>query len=136
MGVGSRFLRASSPEGTETEALVRVRVTPCEALLGECVVYGEPLYLSTGEEYGVLEEMGVNGVEVRLVENGDFLIGRWDGEGPREYLVSIRVAGTVREGVFYREGRDAILVGSEIGVWGERACIRGTVTEVVADVPD
>ncbi len=133
VGVGGRFLRSETYDGEETEMLVRVRIPVSDASLEECLHPGERTYLSTGEYYGVLEALESERAEVRLFDGGRFVSGTWEEGGPREYLLTVRVKGRIRENVFYREGREAVLVGREIEVWGEYARVFGTVTEVLPD---
>ena len=66
------------------------------------------------------------------MEDGEFLLGEWDEEGPRDYLVSIKTKGAWRGNSFFRSERDILLVGADVTLYGERAVIRGRTAQISA----
>ena len=51
-----------------------VRVEASDAALFECLSLGEPLYLASGEYYGVLAAIDSSPAEIALLEDGVFLL--------------------------------------------------------------
>ena len=127
VSVIGRFGGGEGSRGEVTEGVVSVQVDSCDASLFECLSVGEALYLASGEYFGELEGIEVTPASVTLLEDGVFFVGTWDGDGPRRFVFSIRVAGRVREDVFYRAEHEALLSGLPVVLYGERAVIRGTV---------
>ena len=129
VSVLGRFGESRDAFGESVEGTVTVRVERSDAMLSECLDIGESLYLSTGEYYGELIDIERLPARVTLLEDGVFYVGEYGEEGPWEYLASVRVAGEVRENVFYRSERDALLSGRTVTLWGARTVIRGTIVE-------
>lgn len=135
LGVLGRLGDTAGERYEESDALMRVRVESTDADLSASLRIGEALYLASGEYYGELSEIDSAPAKITLLEDGVFFVGEWDGEGPREYVVTVRVRGAWREEIFYRSERDALLVGAPVTLYGARAVIRGSAIDVREPTP-
>ena len=132
LGVIGRLGDTDSAAYEESEAIMLVRVEASDAALLDCLFVGEPLYLASGEYYGELAAIDSSPAKITLLEDGAFLSGEWDADGPRDYLVSVKTKGAWKGSSFFRSERDILLVGADVTLYGERAVIRGRTVEVSA----
>ncbi|MBE6589296.1 MAG: DUF4330 family protein [Ruminococcaceae bacterium] len=130
IGVIGRMAEGGVSSAAEEEALIDIYVPATEARLFECLEIGETLYLGSGEYYGVLTEIGVFPAQVRLEKDGRVYLGAWDADGPKDLVFTVRVKGAFRDAVFHREGRESLLVGDGVSLYGTRAHISGRVSGV------
>lgn len=132
LGVIGRLGETGSAVYEESEAIMLVRVEASDAALFECLSLGEPLYLASGEYYGEVAAIDSAPAKITLLEDGVFLLGEWDEDGPRDYLISVKTKGAWKGSSFFRSERDILLVGAQVTLYGERAVIKGRTVEVSA----
>ena len=130
LGVIARYREVGMTVDASTEGELVLRVESTDAALSECLTVGEELYLVSGAYYGELVGIESARARISLLEGGSFFEGEWDENGPREFTLTVKVMGSVKSGVFYHLQREALLVGSTLTLYGERAVIGGKIIAV------
>ena len=98
--------------------------------IGDQVSVGEELYSQDGSLYGKITDIRIQGSRIEILEEGEVSVGEWDPALRCDAFLTVEIWGGERDGIFYRDGREAVLVGDQSVLHTRRA----TLTPVVAKV--
>ena len=126
-------IQLRSPSVVEDAQLctVLLSVRACPSTIRDCIAADEVLYCEDGSAFGRVRDAFVTESRFVLYENGREYVGEWNIDRYCDLTLSVEVGGTYDGEVFLRQGRYAVLVGSDVMLDGARTHMKWGVKEVL-----
>ena len=124
-------LRSPTEEMDAQSCTVLLSVRACPSTIRDCIAADEVLYCEDGSTFGRVTDTFVAASRVVLYENGREYVGEWDTDRYCDLTLSVEVGGSYDGEVFLRQGRYAVLVGSDVMLDGSRTHMKWHIKEVL-----
>ncbi len=131
LGRAEDLTQMSAENDRTATVTLMARELPYESM--SCLDVGEMLYLADGSAWGRVTEIECLPAQVELLQSGIFYSGAWDATLICDLRVTVEVMGREQDGRFLRDGKYAVLRGSQTELYGMRMRLDAVVEAVVSE---
>ena len=120
---GLRIYRSGGAEDASRRAEAVLLAREIRGEIARQIPVGAMLYASDGSPYGKVTQVRIKGSVAELTEGGVSYFGEWDPSLWCDLFLTVEIWGSERDGVFYRNGSEGVLLAARSVLHTRRATL-------------